>query len=148
MTETCANVDNLKEIFENAMCVVGLTKEDVAKAAMVQRTLNATGVTPAILAQAVLFQRALAASGLSAEEILGVLSKVTSPKFTEDEIKLLLTKALEKKSVSKEDIEAISQMQQALRSGGGFGLGDGELSQELQVLKKLCSVLCMQISDI
>ena len=141
MTETCANVDNLKEIFENAMCVVGLTKEDVAKAAMVQRTLNATGVTPAILAQAVLFQRALAASGLSAEEILGVLSKVTSPKFTEDEIKLLLTKALEKKSVSKEDIEAISQMQQALRSGGGFGLGDGELSQELQVRTYLLSYI-------
>ena len=134
MTETCANVDNLKDIFENAMLVVGLTKEDVAKAAMVQRTLNATGVTPAILAQAVLFQRALAASGLSAEEILGVLSKVTSPKFTEDEIRLLLTKALEKKSVSKEDIEAISAMQATLRSGGGFGLGgDGELSQELQV---------------
>ena len=133
MTETCANVDNLKEIFENAMLVVGLTKEDVAKAAMVQRTLNATGVTPAILAQAVLFQRALAASGLSPEEILGVLSKVTSPKFSEDEIARLLTKALERKSVSKEDIEAISQMQQALRTGGGFGLGDGELSQELQV---------------
>ena len=140
MTETCANVDNLKEIFENAMLVVGLTKEDVAKAAMVQRTLNATGVTPAILAQAVLFQRALAASGLSAEEILGVLSKVTSPKFSEDEIRLLLTKALERKSVSKEDIEAISQMQQALRSGGGFGLGDGELSQELQVSPKILKI--------
>ena len=76
MTEACSSVDNLKEIFENAMAVVGLTREDVARAAMVQKTLSASGVTPAVLAQAVLFQRALAASGLSPEEILGVLSKV------------------------------------------------------------------------
>ena len=71
MTETCSSVDNLKEIFENAMGVVGLTREDVAKAAMVQKTLSASGVTPAVLAQAVLFQRALTASGLSPEEIVG-----------------------------------------------------------------------------
>ena len=71
MTEACSSIDNLKEIFENAMAVVGLTREDVARAAMVQKTLSASGVTPAVLAQAVLFQRALAASGLSPEEILG-----------------------------------------------------------------------------
>ena len=71
MTETVSSVDNLKEIFENAMDVVGLSREDVAKAAMVQKTLSASGVTPAVLAQAVLFQRALTASGLSPEEIVG-----------------------------------------------------------------------------
>ena len=31
MTETVSSVDNLKDIFENAMGVVGLTREDVAK---------------------------------------------------------------------------------------------------------------------
>lgn len=31
MTEACSSVDNLKEIFENAMNVVGLTREDVAR---------------------------------------------------------------------------------------------------------------------
>jgi hypothetical protein len=41
----------MKEIFENAMKVAGLTKEDVAKAALVQRALAASGVTPEILAQ-------------------------------------------------------------------------------------------------
>ena len=71
MTECMTNVDNLKDIFENAMAVVGLSKEDVAKAALVQKTLSASGVTPAVLAQAVLFQRALSASGLSPEEIVG-----------------------------------------------------------------------------
>merc|ERR1712223_1120918 len=134
ITDPIANVDNLKDIFENAMAVVGLTKEDVAKAAMVQKTLSASGVTPAVLAQAVLFQRALTASGLSPEEIVGILAKVTSPKFTEDEISLLLSKALEKRAVSKEDIEAISQMQKALREGNkAFGSGDAsKISDELQ----------------
>ena len=51
ITDPIANVDNLKDIFENAMAVVGLTKEDVAKAALVQKTLSASGVTPAVLAQ-------------------------------------------------------------------------------------------------
>ena len=61
------------------MRVAGLTKEDVAKAALVQRALAASGVTPEILAQAVMFQKALAASGASAEEIAKILSQVTSP---------------------------------------------------------------------
>lgn len=136
MTEACATIDNLKEIFENAMAVVGLTKEDVAKAAMVQKTLSASGVTPEVLAQAVLFQRALSASGLTPEEILGILSKVTSPRFSEEEISVLLAKVLERKSVSKEDIEAISKIQKALRNGN-FGLGDGQstnITEELQHL--------------
>ena len=137
ITDPIANVDNLKDIFENAMAVVGLTKEDVAKAALVQKTLSASGVTPAVLAQAVLFQRALAASGLSPEEIVGILSKVTSPKFTEDEISQLLRKALEKRSVNKEDIEAISKIQKALRDGKlGFG-GDGDASKISDELNNL-----------
>ena len=137
ITEAIANVDNLKDIFENAMLVVGLTKEDVAKAALVQKTLSASGVTPAVLAQAVLFQRALSASGLSPEEIVGILSKVTSPKFTEDEITLLLTKVLEKRHVSKDDIEAISKIQKALRNGNlGFG-GESDASKITDELKNL-----------
>ena len=66
--------------------------------------------------------------------VIGILAKVTSPKFTEDEISLLLSKALERRSVSKEDIEAISQMQKALREGNkAFGSGDASgLSDELQ----------------
>lgn len=129
MAAACATIDNLKDIFENAMACVGLTKEDVAKAAMVQKTLSASGVTPQVLAQAVLFQRALAASGLSPEEIVGILNKVTSPKFSESEIRVLLAKALENRSVCKEDIEAISKMQKTLRSGnlGVFGEGGDEL---------------------
>ena len=132
-------MDNLKDIFENAMAVVGLTKEDVAKAALVQKTLSASGVTPAVLAQAVLFQRALAASGLSPEEIVGILSKVTSPKFTEDEISQLLRKALERRSVNTEDIEAISKIQKALRDGklGFGGNGDGDASKITDELKNL-----------
>ena len=60
-------------------------------------------------------------------EIAGILAKVTSPKFTEDEIGLLLTKALERRSVSKEDIVAISEMQKALREGNkNFGSGKNE----------------------
>jgi len=47
-------INNMKEIFENAMKVAGLTKEDVAKAALVQRALAASGVTPEILAQVIL----------------------------------------------------------------------------------------------
>ena len=89
--------------------------------------------------QAVLFQRALAASGLSPEEIVGILSKVTSPKFTEDEITQLLRKALEKRSVNKEDIEAISKIQKALRNGklGFGGNGDGDASKITDELKNL-----------
>ena len=66
----------------------------------------------------------------------GILAKVTSPKFTEEEINLLLSKVLEKKSVCKEDIEAISQMQKALRDGNlAFGSGDPNgISEELQHL--------------
>ena len=102
----------------------------LCKAAMVQKTLSASGVTPAVLAQAVLFQRALSASGLAPEEILGILTKVTSPKFTEEEINQLLRKVLEKKSVSKDEIEAISKMQKALREGNL--VGQDPLSDELQ----------------
>jgi hypothetical protein len=55
------------------------------------------------------------------------LAKVTSPKFSEDEIGLLLTKALARRSVSKEDIVAISEMQKALREGNkNFGSGKNE----------------------
>jgi hypothetical protein len=114
-------INNMKEIFENAMMVAGLSKEDVAKAALVQRALAASGVTPEILAQAVMFQKALAASGASPEEIAKILSQVTSPGFSDDEIKLLLTKILDRKAVSKEEIEIIQKLQQSLRAAG---LGD------------------------
>ena len=46
ITDPIANVDNLKDIFENAMAVVGLTKEDVAKAALVQISVDWTFVDP------------------------------------------------------------------------------------------------------
>ena len=72
---------------------------------MVQKTLSASGVNPAVLAQAVLFQRALSASGLSAEEIVGILSKVTSPQFTEDEINVLLKKVTEKSNIFRHSVK-------------------------------------------
>ena len=67
---------NMKEILDNALFVSGLSKEDVAKALMVQKALAASGVTPEVLAQAVMFQKALAASGASPEEIIQILTKV------------------------------------------------------------------------
>ena len=114
-------INNMKEIFENAMKVAGLTKEDVAKAALVQRALAASGVSPEVLAQAVMFQKALAASGASPEEIAKILSQLTSPGFSDDEIKRLITKILDRKAVSKEEIENIQKLQKSLRAAG---LGD------------------------
>ena len=114
-------INNMKEIFENAMKVAGLTKEDVAKAALVQRALAASGVSPEVLAQAVMFQKALAASGASPEEIAKILSQLTSPGFSDDEIKRLITKILDRKAVSKEEIEHIQKLQNSLRAAG---LGD------------------------
>ena len=62
---------------------------------------------------------------------------MTSPKFTEDEIGLLLTKALERRSVSKEDIVAISEMQKALREGNkNFGSGKNELRRISHYFRK------------
>jgi hypothetical protein len=71
--------------------------------------------------------------------ITGILAKVTSPKFTEDEIGLLLAKALERRSVRKEDIVAISEMQKALREGNkNFGSGKNELRRANHLFRKSC----------
>lgn len=58
------------------------------------------------------------------EEIAKILAQVTSPGFSDEEIKILLSKVLDRKSISKEEIEHIQRLQQSLRAAG---LGDARL---------------------
>ncbi len=58
------------------------------------------------------------------EEIAKILAQVTSPGFSDEEIKILLSKVLDRKSVSREEIEHIQRLQQSLRAAG---LGDARL---------------------
>ena len=110
--------ENMNAMFNNALRAAGLSKEDMVKALLVQKTLGASGISPEVMAQAVMFQKALAASGASPEEIVQILANVCNPKYSDDQIKSLLAKALERKSsVTAEDLENISKLQESLRSG-------------------------------
>merc|ERR1712223_327473 len=94
-------VASMKEILDNALKASGLTKDDMAKALMVQKAFVVSGVTPEALAQAIQFEKALSASGATPEEIA-----------------LLMSKALENRKITKEEIENITSLQKSLRTGG------------------------------
>merc|ERR1719232_1425898 len=118
-----ADENKLKEVFDNAMKVCGMTKEDLAKALLVQKTLAESGVTPEILAQIVMFQKALAASGISPAEIAEILNKAIAEDMSEDAVSDLVKSMMEKKGCTKEEIEKIIQLQKSLSCGivGGNG---------------------------
>jgi alkylhydroperoxidase/carboxymuconolactone decarboxylase family protein YurZ len=107
----------LKEIFDNAMKVGGLSKEDIAKALLVQKTLAASGVTPEIMAQAVTFQKALAAAGISPDEIADIFNRAISQSMSEDAIANLISNIMMHKGCSKDDIEKIIALQRSLKAG-------------------------------
>ena len=109
---------SMKAILDNALHVSGLSKEDVAKALMVQKALAASEVTPEVLAQAIKFEKALSASGATPEEIVQILAKVCDPKYSDDEIARLMSKALERRNITKEEIDTIAKLQKSLRGGG------------------------------
>merc|ERR1712106_417136 len=113
----------LKEVFGNAMSAAGLSKEDIAKALLVQKTLAASGITPEIMAQVVMFQKALAASGISPAEIAEILNKAIAEDMSENAVSDLVKSMMEKKGCTKEDIEKMIQLQKSL-NGGMLGGGD------------------------
>merc|ERR1719436_1281617 len=119
-----SNVDDakLKEAFDNAMKVAGISKEDVAKALLVQKTLAASGITPEIMAQVVMFQKALAASGISPAEIAEIFNRAIAEGMSEEAVTHLIKSALEKKGCGKDEIEKIIQLQKSLN--GGLGSAD------------------------
>merc|ERR1719273_1397762 len=91
-----ADEAKLKEVFDNAMKVSGLSKEDVAKALLVQKTLAASGVTPEIMAQVVMFQKALAASGISPAEIADIFNRAIAEGMSDDAFAELIKVSMEK----------------------------------------------------
>ena len=118
MKSNSQSAASMKKILDNALQVSGLTKDDVAKAMMVQKAFVVSGVTPEELAQAVMFEKALSASGATPEEIVNILAKVCDPKYSDEEIALLLSKALENRNITKEEVNNITMLQQSLRKGG------------------------------
>ena len=118
MKSNSQSAASMKEILENALKVTGLTKDDMAKALMVQKAFAVSGVTPEALAQAIQFEKALSASGASAEEIVSILAKVCDPKYSDAEIAHLMSKALQNRNITKQEIENITNLQHSLRAGG------------------------------
>jgi alkylhydroperoxidase/carboxymuconolactone decarboxylase family protein YurZ len=155
----------LKEIFDNAMKVAGLSKEDIAKALLVQKTLAASGVTPEIMAQAVMFQKALAASGISPDEIADIFNRAVSGSMSEDAIANLIASVMMHKGCSKEDIEKIIGLQRSLKAGvlalgsdkNGVGKGadllssghiDGSLLGKAFLIQKILSASGISPEDL
>ena len=118
-----ADENKIKEIFENAMKVSGLTKENIARALLVQKALAASGVTPEIMAQAVMFQKALAAAGISPDEIAEIFNKAVNKDMTEDDIATFVASIMAKKGCSKDEIEKMILLQKSLNAGV-LALGD------------------------
>ena len=116
-----ADEAKLKEVFDNAMKVCGISKEDVAKALLVQKTLSASGITPEIMAQVVMFQKALAASGISPAEIAEIFNRAIAEGMSEEAVSDMIKTALEQKGCGKEEIEKIIQLQKSLNCGAGPG---------------------------
>ena len=115
--------NKIKEIFDNAMKVAGLSKEDMAKAMVVQKMLAASGVTPEIMAQAVMFQKALAASGISPDEIAEIFNKAVGQDMSEEAVAALIASVMTKKGCTKEDIDKMIHLQKSLNAGV-LALGD------------------------
>ena len=118
-----ADENKLKEVFDNAMKVCGMSKEDLAKALLVQKTLAASGVTPDVMAQVVMFQKALAASGISPAEIADIFNRAIAQGMSDDAFAELIKLSMEKKGCGKDEIEKIIQLQKSLSCGiiGGVG---------------------------
>jgi hypothetical protein len=112
-----ADDGKLKEIFDNAMKVAGLSKEDIAKALLVQKTLAASGLTPEIMAQALMFQKALAAAGISPDEIADIFNRAIAASMSDEAVASLIAGVMATKGCSKEDIEKIVGLQRSLRAG-------------------------------
>ena len=107
----------VKKVFDNALGIAGLSKEDVAKAMLVQKTLAASGVTPEIMAQVVMLQKALAASGASPEEIANILAKAAGEGLSDEAIEDIMAKVMSNENMSKEDIENMMKLQKTLKGG-------------------------------
>ena len=123
-----ADEAKLKEVFDNAMKVSGLSKEDMAKALVVQKTLAASGVTPEVMAQVIQFQKALMAAGISPAEIAELFNRAVKDQLGEKEVADLVAAMMAKKGCSKEEIEKMLQLQRSLNGGvlaPGEKLGSG-----------------------
>ena len=108
---------NMKEILESALQASGLSKDDMAKALMVQKAFVVSGVTPEALAQAIQFEKALSASGATPEEIVSILAKVCDPKYSDEEIARLMSRALQNRNITKQEIENITNLMTIIHSG-------------------------------
>lgn len=118
-----ADEAKLKEVFDNVLKVSGLSKEDMAKALLVQKTLAACGVTAEIMAQAIQFQKALMAAGISPAEIADIFNRAVKDQMSDKEVSDLVASMMSKKGCSKEEIEKMLQLQRSL-NGGVFASGD------------------------
>ena len=162
-SSTHADDKKIKEIFDNAMKVAGLSKEDIAKALLVQKALAASGVTPEVMAQAVMFQKALAASGISPDEIAEIFNKAVGQDMSEESIAALIASVMEKKGCSKEEIEKMVQLQKSLNAGVlalgdklgakmgdifGNGQVDGNLLQKAILMQKILSAAGISAEDL
>ena len=158
-----ADDNKIKEIFDNAMKVAGLSKEDIAKALLVQKALAASGVTPEIMAQAVMFQKALAASGISPDEIAEIFNKAVGQDMSEESIAALIASVMEKKGCTKEEIENMVLLQKSLNAGVlalgdklggkigdilGSGQVDGNLLQKAILMQKILSAAGISPEDL
>ena len=159
-----ADENKLKEVFDNAMKVVGISKEDLAKALLVQKTLAASGVTPEIMAQVVMFQKALAASGISPAEIADIFNRAIAEGLSDEALSELIKSSLEKKGCGKDEIEKIIKLQKSLGSGviggageklnGGFaellasGKVDASLLQKALMMQKILAASGLSAEDL
>eukprot|EP00090_Calanus_glacialis_P025317 TRINITY_DN39537_c0_g1_i1.p1 TRINITY_DN39537_c0_g1~~TRINITY_DN39537_c0_g1_i1.p1 ORF type:complete len:1272 (+),score=291.20 TRINITY_DN39537_c0_g1_i1:133-3816(+) len=153
-----ADDNKLKEVFDNAMKVAGLSKEDIAKALLVQKTLAASGVTPEIMAQAVMFQKALAASGISPAEIADIFNRAIADDLSDDAVSNLVKSMMEKKGCTKEDIEKMIQLQKSLNGGDKLncnlndllssGKVDANLLQKALLMQKILSASGLSPEDL
>ena len=158
-----ADEAKLKEVFDNAMKVSGLSKEDMAKALLVQKTLAASGVTPEIMAQAIQFQKALMAAGISPAEIAEIFNKAIKDQMGEKEVAELVAGMMAKRGCTKEEIEKMLQLQRSLNGGvlaggdkHGTGLGDlfasgmvdADLLQKALVMQKVLAACGLSPEDL
>ena len=150
-------------MFDNALKVCGISKEDIAKALLVQKTLAASGVTPEIMAQVVMFQKALAASGISPSEIADIFNRAIAEGMSDDALGELIKAAMEKKGCSKDEIEKIIQLQKSMSCGivgpgekinGGFaemlasGNVDANLLQKALLMQKILAASGLSPEDL
>ena len=156
-SSSTADETKIKDVFDNAMRVAGLTKEDMAKALLVQKALAASGITPEVMAQAVMFQKALVAAGISPDEIADLFNKASN--LTEEELSKLISNLMSKKGCSKDEIEKMLSLQKSLNAGLsaigdkledllGEGALDGNLLQKAILMQKILSASGISPEDL